>query len=125
MKTKFLIRSKLILSSIILLFVFQSCSQNPNKYQKQIDSLQAQIDSIKNFYKPGLGELMSTIQLHHAKLWFAGINKNWALADFEIGELKEAFNSAQTIETDRPEVKDIPMILPILDSLGNSVKQKI
>ena len=35
---------------------------------------------------PGFEEFMSNIQAHHAKLWFAGQNHNWKLADFEIHE---------------------------------------
>lgn len=46
------------------------------------------------------------------------------MIDFESGELKEEFNSTQTIETERPEVKSIPIILPILDSFRNLIKSK-
>ena len=67
---------------------------------------------------------MSSIQLQHAKLWFAGINQNWGLSEFEIGELKEIFTTSQRIETDGLEVKTIPMIYPPLDSLEVSIKSK-
>jgi hypothetical protein len=36
-----------------------------------------------NAYTPGFGDLMSSIQVHHSKLWFAGKNQNWALAAYE------------------------------------------
>lgn len=39
----------------------------------------------------GLGEIMTLQQLRHIKLWFAGHGGNWALADYEIGELNEGF----------------------------------
>ncbi len=45
-------------------------------------------------YAPGLGEIMGGIQTHHAKLWYAGINDNWKLAQYEIDELKERFEQA-------------------------------
>ena len=35
-------------------------------------------------YTPGLGELMSLQQMRHAKLWFAGQEKNWPLADLRL-----------------------------------------
>ena len=59
------------------------CQQSESKsaLQKELDSLQI---VLKNSYKPGLGEFMSQIQVHHAKLWFAGKNENWELANFEI-----------------------------------------
>jgi len=43
-------------------------------------------------YKPGFGEFMGGIQVHHEKLWFAGTNQNWKLAGFEIHEIKESMD---------------------------------
>jgi len=70
-----------------LLFVFfpagtflVACNQHTEatqNLQQEVDSLRLRMNSL---YKPGMGELMSNIQLHHGKLWFAGENKNWPLA---------------------------------------------
>ena len=65
-------------------------------------------------YKPGLGEFMSGIQVHHAKLWFAGTAANWKLADFEVGEIKETLDDVEKYCTDRPELASLPMIHPPL-----------
>jgi hypothetical protein len=46
---------------------------------------------------PGLGEIMTLQQLRHIKLWFAGSAGNWALADYEIGELNEGFEDADKL----------------------------
>lgn len=46
---------------------------------------------------PGLGEIMTLQQLRHIKLWFAGHAGNWALAGYEIGELKEGFEDADKL----------------------------
>lgn len=43
-------------------------------------------------YVPGLGEFMSATQMRHSKLWFAGQAQNWALAAYEIDEIKEGFD---------------------------------
>lgn len=67
---------------------------------------------------------MNTIQLHHSRLWFAGINQNWALAKFEIDEMNETFDDLKKYVTDRPEVKEIPMIRPGLDSMEQAVASK-
>src|SRR5689334_4796091 len=75
-------------------------------------------------YTPGLGEFMSGIQVHHAKLWFAGQNQNWKLADFEVNEIKEAIDDIQQFNTDRPEVKSIDMIKPPMDSVVAAIQQK-
>lgn len=106
-----------------LLFIF-SCNEKSNNNQQ----LQARVDSLEkkleNTYKPGLGEFMSGIQVHHAKLWFAGQNENWQLADFELHEIMEALDDIKTFNTDRPEIKSLQMIYAPLDSLNKSVQQK-
>ncbi|MEO8712454.1 MAG: hypothetical protein ABI405_10045 [Parafilimonas sp.] len=115
------------MKKIIFIFVmitFAACHNTyvPNKdLQSQIDSLQSQINSA---YKPGLGEFMSGIQVHHEKLWFAGNAQNWRLADFEIHEIMEAVDDIKKYASDRPETKDIIMLQPAIDSLNESIQQK-
>jgi hypothetical protein len=46
---------------------------------------------------PGLGEIMTLQQLRHIKLWFAGRAGNWALADYEMGELSEGFEDVNKL----------------------------
>jgi|ERR1700722_5993244 hypothetical protein len=42
-------------------------------------------------FNPGVGELMNLIvQPRHTKLWFAGREANWPLAEYEIKELRAA-----------------------------------
>ena len=42
-------------------------------------------------FNPGIGELMNLIvQPRHTKLWFAGHEANWTLAEYEIKELRSA-----------------------------------
>jgi hypothetical protein len=42
-------------------------------------------------FNPGVGELMNLIvQPRHTKLWFAGREANWPLAEYEIKELRGA-----------------------------------
>jgi len=107
---------------IMLFMIATSCNQtNSNK------ALQARLDSLESkyteTYKPGFGEFMTSIQLHHAKLWFAGINNNWKLADFEIHEIQETLDDIQKFNTDRPETKSIVMIYPALDSVNHAIAQ--
>lgn len=45
-------------------------------------------------YAPGLGEIMARCAVRHAKLWFAGQARNWALAAYEVDELHEGFEDA-------------------------------
>jgi hypothetical protein len=48
--------------------------------------------SCSSGYAPGLGELMNFTQMRHAKLWLAGQERNWPLAQYELDELQEGFD---------------------------------
>ena len=106
-----------------LLIILASCGQSDkaDKLQAQVDSLQKKLN---NTYKPGLGEFMLGIQEHHAKLWFAGINKNWQLTDFEVHEIGEALDDIKQYCADRPEIKSIGMIDPAISSIAAAIKKK-
>lgn len=108
---------------ILIIIFFLSCNnQKTSSLEKQIDSLKTELN---NTYKPGLGEFMSGIQLHHAKLWFAGINNNWELADFEINEIKEAEDDIKEYCKDRPEIKFLDKYLtPAMDTIYKTIVEK-
>ncbi|HEY6159754.1 MAG TPA: hypothetical protein VI112_00985 [Bacteroidia bacterium] len=104
-----------------IFFSFYACSGNKQddiSHRNSNDLQQKSVDS----YKPGLGQFMSGIQAHHAKLWFAGINKNWKLADYEIGEIMESFDDVKKYCSDRDEVKFLYLIDPALDTLSHAIR---
>ncbi len=109
--------------SLLCVVLFSACGQRNNDTQ-----LQAQVDSLNTLlaqtYKPGLGEFMMSIQVHHAKIWFAGKNQNWDLANFEVGEIKETLDDVKKYCTDRSEIKSLPILYPALDSVNNAIKAK-
>src|SRR5512140_1706376 len=97
--------------AVFLLGCLYGCRDSGKSELRQSD-LQSQIDSLKLLVQrlqPGLGEVMSAIQMHHAKLWFSGINENWELAAFEIGEIKEQLDAALRLAPSRPEIASLPM----------------
>ena len=102
------------------LFFMMSCknSNPPDDSLKQEDKQPAIV------YKPGLGEFMTNVQIHHAKLWFAGINENWELADFEIHEINELVEDIRNFNADRPEVKSINIMQASIDSVSAAIQQK-
>ena len=105
-------------------FGLLACNQqtdNTQVLQNRIDSLE---QKLADTYKPGFGEFMSGIQAHHSKLWFAGQNENWKLADFEVHEIMEAIEDIQKFQTERKESQMIEMINPALDSINNAIQQK-
>ncbi len=108
----------------LLFFSLFSCKQQKEdtiKLQEQIKVLE---DRLNNTYKPGFGELMSSVQAHHAKLWFAGIYENWKLAEFEVHEIKEILENVKKYQKERKESKFIDMMHPALDSISIAIKNK-
>jgi hypothetical protein len=106
---------------LVLLIACSRQAGNTSKLQSQIDSLQNKLDDA---YKPGFGEFMSSIQVHHNKLWFAGQNQNWKLADFEIHEIQESIDDIEKYQIERQESKKIEMIKPALDSVIHAIDQE-
>jgi len=65
-----------------------------NKKIAQLEKTLAEAQAAKSqdaSFAPGLGEIMGLNQMRHAKLWFAGENENWPLAEYEFVELEEGF----------------------------------
>jgi len=101
-----------------------SCKQPGNSnaaLQSRIDSLEKKLATT---YKPGFGEFMSSIQIHHAKLWFAGKNKNWELANFEMHEIGEALDAIKEYQTEREESKKVDMLMPSLNAVNDAIQKK-
>lgn len=103
------------------LFSCQQPADNSAQLQSQINDLQKQL---ADAYKPGFGDLMGSIQIHHNKLFFAGENKNWKLADFEVHEILEALEDLPKFCKDREEIKSLQMIQPAIDSINIAISQK-
>src|SRR5665647_753889 len=57
-------------------------------------------------YIPGLEQFMNVILIEHNKLWFAGRTHNWALAGYELGEIKEVMSDVQDVV---PKFKNLPL----------------
>lgn len=111
-----------ILGVVSILFGCQPKADDHSKeLQNQINNLKSELSET---YKPGFGEFMGNIQVHHSKLWFAGEYENWKLADFEINEIKENLENIQKYETDRSESEMIPMIKPALDSVSDAIQKQ-
>jgi len=107
---------------LIITCVASSCQQSKqNALQQKVDSLEKKL---ANTYKPGFGEFMSSIQVHHAKLWFAGQNQNWELADFEMHEIAEAIDAIKEYQTEREESKKVDMLKPSLDAVKDAIGKK-
>jgi hypothetical protein len=96
-------------------------NKNDAVLQNRLNELE---ERVNDAYRPGLGEFMSGIQVHHDKLWFAGTNGNWKLAQFEIDEIKEALAAIQKYCADRPETNEISMIEQPIDSVSRAIRER-
>ena len=82
----------------------------------------------KKPYEPGLGEFMMATQVRHAKLWFAGNENNWDLASYEIDEIKEGLEDAESLIPTQDGIPVGEMIKTVIDprieELEKAVKEK-
>jgi len=105
-------------------------ARNDRKIAVLQDSLkraQAELATAKES-APGLGEYMTTIQLHAGKLWFAAKVSNWELAKYELGELKETMEAAKALNAEKNGVKISNVLDSVLQTqvaeLDNSIKSR-
>jgi hypothetical protein len=89
--------------------------------------VQADVKILKDL-APGLGEYMTTIQLHAGKLWFAAKATNWDLAQYELDELKETMEAAKGLNAEKNGIKISNVLDSVLQTqiaeLDKSVKSK-
>lgn len=133
--------SGLILCGILIVILFfrvlslESRVRNlgePNRgglaaLQVSMKRMRAELTSTKQL-APGLGEYMTTIQLHASKLWFAARAANWDLAEYELDELKETMEAARGLNAEKNGVKISNLLDSVLQTqltrLAESIKRK-
>lgn len=102
-------------------------TRNVVALQDSLRKLHSQLDTLEE-RMPGLGEYMTTMQLHMAKLWFAVQAANWGLASYELGELQETMEGAEALHAFKNKV-DISSVLQSVRQtqtvlLGQSISER-
>ncbi len=87
---------------IVLMIATESCRHNVNPKNNALSDRVKTLESTA----PGVGEVMTGVQLHFAKLFYAAKAENWKLANFEIDEVKENLENAAAL---RPEEKGVQL----------------
>jgi hypothetical protein len=64
---------------------------------------------------------MSSIQVHHARLGFTGLNENWELAGFEMHEIAEDLDAIKKYQPERPESELPDLMKPASDSVNRAI----
>lgn len=81
-------------------------------------------DSVsRESYFPHLGDLMSTMQIRHLKLWFAGRSENWPLASYEAELMMENFRDIAQLYPNVP-VADVEMLTAPTRDIGAAIDTK-
>ena len=86
-----------------------------------VTSAQQTKETAKNVpktYVPGLEQFMNVILMEHNKLWFAAKARNWRLAEYQLGEIKEVMGDVQDLV---PTFKN----LPLADMLDGVITKEI
>ena len=81
---------------------------------------------------PHLADLMNeAMQVHHAKLWYAGHANNWALAAYEVRKIKETIveikETIVDIQVSSPQWQNVPVgeMLRSFDSSLDALDQVV
>jgi len=107
-----------------IVILFENCghSAKTSQLRYRMDSLQQKLDSA---YVPGTGELMNNIiQPHHYKLFLAGQQQNWALAEYERDQISGGFKRILKYHKHSSVAAVVPMIYPELDALKKAIRDK-
>lgn len=94
----------ILISPVIAGISMSSAQQSAPGAAKEIAS-----DAAKNTpktYVPGLEQFMNVILMEHNKLWFAAKARNWPLAEYQLGEIKEVMGDIQDLV---PTFKNLPL----------------
>jgi hypothetical protein len=95
--------------------------------QESLERVQAELQLAKEL-APGLGQYMTTIQLHAGKLWFAAKANNWELAAYELHELEETMEAVKKLNVEKNGVKISNVMDAVLQTqiaqLEKSIKAK-
>jgi hypothetical protein len=121
--TRITIIGPILLFTLVALLL-ASCTDRPHyiqPFQARLDSME---QKLRHTYTPGFGELMLNIQIHHAKLWFAGKNGNWELAAYDQSLIRSAFQKIRSFHPDNPNSTATAMIDIPMDSIGSAITRK-
>ena len=74
-------------------------------------------------YVPRLGDIMNSIQSRHIKLWFAGMARNWELAEYELSQIESGLMEAAVLYKGIPATNVTTMAEPVR-SITDAIEAK-
>lgn len=80
-------------------------------------------ESTSEQHVPRLADIMSTTQLRHMKLWFAGMSSNWKLAAYELRQFKTSLVEAASLYPGIPVTNVTTMAIPV-QAVADAIEAK-
>jgi hypothetical protein len=101
------VRRSIVVSLAIagILMPLVTSAQQPTPGAKKETAADAP-KNVPKTYVPGLEQFMNVILMEHNKLWFAAKARNWRLAEYQLGEIKEVMGDVQDLV---PTFKNLPL----------------
>jgi hypothetical protein len=91
---------------VILLVIAGISTPLVTSAQQTKETASGAAKNVPKTYVPGLEQFMNVILMEHNKLWFAAKARNWRLAEYQLGEIKEVMGDVQDLV---PTFKNLPL----------------
>ena len=92
--------------AVILLVIAGISTPLVTSAQQTKETASGAAKNVPKTYVPGLEQFMNVILMEHNKLWFAAKARNWRLAEYQLGEIKEVMGDVQDLV---PTFKNLPL----------------
>jgi cytochrome c553 len=92
--------------------------------QKPTNSQEQNPPRSEERFVPRLNDMMVATQLRHFKLWYAGIVQNWALANYELSQIRNAIVDTERFYANKGGSRMSAMMTPGTDDLEDAIKAK-
>ncbi len=101
-------RSSPLMPAILFIFLatFLVTANSCGRNDAALEKLETRVKKLEAA-APGVGATMSAVQMHFAKLYYAGHAQNWGLAEFELHEVEENLEKAAAL---RPEEHGVNLV---------------
>lgn len=116
---------RFFVSTIFIVFVGLAIAIDA--HAQQTATPQAQTAGPQNQpYIPDLSDIMETTQFRHFKLGYAGVVKNWSLANYELQQITKSFDGAAKYYPKFGDIDQAKLIsdisTPALKEVGDAIK---
>ena len=92
--------------------------------QGPADSQEQNPPNAQERFVPRLNDMMVATQLRHFKLWYAGVVKNWPLANYELIQIREAITDTERLYANKGGSRMSATMMPPTDDVEEAIKAR-